>query len=694
MRKTLYIRRDVLNAQKLIDWAKGQGFETTLPASDMHVTQMYSKTPVDWDACKDWYRAGEGVSVVGGSRVVSPLGSEGAVVLKIEESYLSDRHEELMAEGCSWDYDEYHPHVTISYNAGDLDLSKVVPFEGVIKLGPEKFEEVKRSWADDITEKGDLPGHEFRGNQHTQNTGARLKELKDGERLKFGSGDRERHVIRKPNGKLRVERPAMGGAAAHGLDDASPGDVVRYLASNGLIQKGDFDGHPFRSNQHTDGPGGDSIPDRDSDVTDDYINSLPVNIRDEDKASTTFQSRLRMMALDNGGYVEMFHESPGDVAASMRSKGIHGGDSGDGVFAAIGEPSNYVTTDTKTVVRFRVPKSELEYVSPDMSYGGLTRVGPHMELLIRFPKLKGAYVGLPGKVPSKWIADVKVISKGKATKMWVQKDDPGGDSVHVDAPLGPKKKKNALAKLFSSVGELLKGDFDGHPFRGNQHGGGGGGGLKSGARVRYFGWGDEKGVMGTLVDDGKEHKDRVAYGVRLDNGEEKWGYTDQFEIEKADRKCPECKDAYLDEEGVCKEHCGYEGDMSKAFNLTAEFTKIDEDKRLVTGWASVITENGEHVIDSQEDVITEEELVKAAHQFMQDARVAKEMHEGGQIGDVVESLVMTTALQKQLGIDLGKVGWIITMKINDDEVWKRVKDGELRAFSIGGQGVREPIAAE
>ena len=48
-------------------------------------------------------------------------------------------------------------------------------------------------------------------------------------------------------------------------------------------------------------------------------------------------------------------------------------------------------------------------------------------------------------------------------------------------------------------------------------------------------------------------------------------------------------------------------------------------------------------------------------------------------------------MQKALGVDLGKVGWFIGLKIEDDGVWKRVKSGELAAFSFGGRGVREPI---
>lgn len=126
------------------------------------------------------------------------------------------------------------------------------------------------------------------------------------------------------------------------------------------------------------------------------------------------------------------------------------------------------------------------------------------------------------------------------------------------------------------------------------------------------------------------------------------------------------------------------------FTITATIEKFDEDKRLVTGWASIVEKDGEQVLDRQDDTLTEDEIVKAAHAFME-LRAGKSLHAGSRIGDIVESVVFTKDLQQKLGIDLGKVGWLITMKVHDDDVWDQVKKGELVAFSIGGRGIRELI---
>jgi len=123
----------------------------------------------------------------------------------------------------------------------------------------------------------------------------------------------------------------------------------------------------------------------------------------------------------------------------------------------------------------------------------------------------------------------------------------------------------------------------------------------------------------------------------------------------------------------------------------ATIIKYSEEQRCVTGWASVVEQDGKPVVDHQGDVMSEADLLKSAHNFMADYRVGKAMHQGGKVGDIVESVVFTKDLQKALGIDLGKVGWLIKVKVSDPAIWKRVKSGELKAFSIGGYGQRVPM---
>lgn len=145
----LYIRRDLLNAKALVKWAKDQGFKTVVDPESMHCTILYSKTPVDWfNLPEDYWSEQDGKLTVaaGGPRKVEALGEEGAVVLHFTSRTLRYRHNDLVEAGGSHDYAEYLTHVTLSYDAGDIDLEAIEPYTGPLIFGPEIFEEIKGSF--------------------------------------------------------------------------------------------------------------------------------------------------------------------------------------------------------------------------------------------------------------------------------------------------------------------------------------------------------------------------------------------------------------------------------------------------------------------------------------------------------------------------------------------------------------------
>lgn len=148
--KPLYVRRNVTNASEIIDWAKAQGFPKTLPAEELHVTIVFSREPMDWTAAGDNF---DQLRFEGGPRTVAPLGDKGAVVLKFEAAELQTRWQEFRDAGASWDFPGYQPHVSITYDGGDIDLAGVEPYAGPIELGPEIFEPLDDDWAESVVEK-------------------------------------------------------------------------------------------------------------------------------------------------------------------------------------------------------------------------------------------------------------------------------------------------------------------------------------------------------------------------------------------------------------------------------------------------------------------------------------------------------------------------------------------------------------
>ena len=109
-------------------------------------------------------------------------------------------------------------------------------------------------------------------------------------------------------------------------------------------------------------------------------------------------------------------------------------------------------------------------------------------------------------------------------------------------------------------------------------------------------------------------------------------------------------------------------------------------------------------VDLQDDVVPLAELEKAAYAFMLGAGISGVDHERDDTGAkratgrVVESFLATTEKYVSMGIpvDMAKTypqGWFVGFKILDDEVWKGVKDGTYRAFSVGGNATRSEITS-
>lgn len=117
--------------------------------------------------------------------------------------------------------------------------------------------------------------------------------------------------------------------------------------------------------------------------------------------------------------------------------------------------------------------------------------------------------------------------------------------------------------------------------------------------------------------------------------------------------------------------------------VKAEVAKVDEGLGLVFGWAIVCTEKGEDHYDLQGDHIPESVMVEATTDFMENARVAKEMHSGEQIGAILHSFPLTKHIADAMGIVTEKTGWMVAMKPNAG-VLQKFKDNVYTGFSIGG----------
>lgn len=123
------------------------------------------------------------------------------------------------------------------------------------------------------------------------------------------------------------------------------------------------------------------------------------------------------------------------------------------------------------------------------------------------------------------------------------------------------------------------------------------------------------------------------------------------------------------------------------WQVTIPISKMDEDQRLVFGWANMphpVDKLGAPKIDLQNDQIFLSELEKAAYEYVEFSREGDEMHTEKVVAQLVESMVFTPEKMEKMGVEWsGPYGWWVGYRV-DEDVFAKVKSGAYQMFSIGG----------
>jgi hypothetical protein len=123
----------------------------------------------------------------------------------------------------------------------------------------------------------------------------------------------------------------------------------------------------------------------------------------------------------------------------------------------------------------------------------------------------------------------------------------------------------------------------------------------------------------------------------------------------------------------------------------SEILKVDESLGLVFGFAIICKVDGQDHFDLQADHVPEMVMLSGSLDFAKGKRVAKEMHKGDSVGDVVFMFPLTTDIAASLNIVTKHTGLLIAMQPDDPEVLRKFATGEYTGFSIGGTAVNETI---
>lgn len=149
--KPLYVSRLLTeqSANDVLSWYRAQGVPNLKSVVDLHCTIAYSKEAVDWDSIiPDHYgfvtHLYDAEHALFGTR--SEENNNMLLVLKLTgqkcHRRLEDAWKYYMKKGCSYDFPDYIPHITIADVPDDSRWKNIMPYEGRIEFEAEIMEEL------------------------------------------------------------------------------------------------------------------------------------------------------------------------------------------------------------------------------------------------------------------------------------------------------------------------------------------------------------------------------------------------------------------------------------------------------------------------------------------------------------------------------------------------------------------------
>jgi hypothetical protein len=123
---------------------------------------------------------------------------------------------------------------------------------------------------------------------------------------------------------------------------------------------------------------------------------------------------------------------------------------------------------------------------------------------------------------------------------------------------------------------------------------------------------------------------------------------------------------------------------------TLQIVKLDSEQRIITGWVAIVEDaDGNPIVDSDGHMIPITELQKAvADATSGNAGEGKggDMHETSGLMDYIGGVVLSAKDREAGGFGHGPGGWLAQFRVRDEQLWKRIKDGERPELSMRGTG--------
>lgn len=131
---------DTVNAVK--EYQINNQIPNRIPRKDLHATLLYSQKHLpDYQPMGDYQEPM--VGDVEQIEVWPTRDQKNCLVLRFTCDQLCERHQQLMDQHqATYDFPSYIPHMTLSYDVGNIDASQLPPYEGPIEIVREYSEDL------------------------------------------------------------------------------------------------------------------------------------------------------------------------------------------------------------------------------------------------------------------------------------------------------------------------------------------------------------------------------------------------------------------------------------------------------------------------------------------------------------------------------------------------------------------------
>ena len=220
------------------------------------------------------------------------------------------------------------------------------------------------------------------------------------------------------------------------------------------------------------------------------------------------------------------------------------------------------------------------------------------------------------------------------------------------------------------------------------------------AAAKAVKWADENGwgSCGTQV--GKTRASQLAKGepISVDTVKRMYSYLSRHKVDLQSSKSYDdgCGKLMFDSWGGEAALTWSERKLKQLENMKMVFSVVDEDKKIIVG-AAMVPNKMIHRYDDLGNLyyvfFSKESIKKMADKFLKEKRTDETSieHNGLKLGSdkvyITESWVSEDEVydkSSKYGFSLPAGTWFVSMKVNDDRVWKLIKEKALTGYSVEG----------